>query len=333
MKKFIVSVLAALSIFIPLLSGCGAGKVNFTLSTEGGKHYVVSCSGSYFLSGEYEIPAYYGEGEDYALVTEIADEGFAYTGFTKITVPDTVTKVGVMAFGYCYSLESIEFSANCALETFSHGMFGADSALKKIIFPSSVKRVEGFAFSGCASLKEAVLGEGLEFIGAGAFTDCTLLESIILPPSLVTIGDRAFYGSGLKSVEIPDSVRDRESGDSVLKGLGYGAFENCASLVSATIGSGITKISSAAFGYCLNLQKVYIPSSVKEVEGAYYEDWVFRCGPAFYCTPALSDVSYGGDGQEWNNVRINSDVIYENNLVMDNSSLIKANKIYSAVKP
>lgn len=45
-----------------------------------------------------------------------------------------------------------------------------ESSVESVFLPSTLKRVEKFAFHGCTSLKSIVLAEGLEFIGMGGFS-------------------------------------------------------------------------------------------------------------------------------------------------------------------
>ena len=310
MKKITAIFLAAAGLAAmcaPALSGCGDG-VKFTLSEEGGKHYIVSCSGFSSSAGEYEIPAYYGEGENYAPVTEIADEGFAGTNFSKITVPQTVTKIGVMAFGYCHYLESVEFADGIQLEVFSNGLFGNSDKLQKIAIPDSVKILDGAVFSGCKNLSLVEMSS-VESIGVRAFASCTALEEITLPDTLTTIGVRAFYKSGLKSVKIPDSVKDivevdEEGNENTVYGLGYASFDSCVNLESVRIGSGVTVITSAAFGYCIALKEIYVPLSVKEIQGSYSENFTLLFGHAFYYDNALRDIYYEGGEEDWKNIKI-----------------------------
>lgn len=333
MKKTtaIISAAALLALCVPAFSGCTSGKVNFTLSEEGGKHYVVSCSGIGH-SGEYEIPAYYGEGENYAPVTAIAEDGFASTKFKKIKIPETVTEIGAAAFSFCRSLETVEFADGINLKTFSRAMFGQCNNLQEIKIPDSVTELDGLVFYGCSSLSSVTM-PSVEVIGTRAFEECTALESITLPQTLTTIGIKAFYLAGLKSLEIPDSVHDIKTGDgeneTTVRGLGYASFENCVNLETVKIGNGIEIISSGAFGYCRKLKEVHIPLSVKEIEGAYYEDGVFRCGHAFYGNSALTDIYYGGTEEQWSNIRIESKSVYANGMTMDNSALTRAEKHYN----
>lgn len=332
MKKMIIAALAISVACVPLFSGCGSGKVNYTLSEEGGKHYTVSCSGLSSLTGEYEIPAYFGEGEAYAPVTAIAAEGFANTRFSKITVPDTVTEIGTAAFSYCYSLKTVEFADGIKLENFSHGLFANSSALESIKVPSAVKEIDALAFFNCDSLSSVDLG-GAEKIGARAFSECAALESVTLPDALVSIGDMAFYRSGLKYVTLPASLADTVTVDAdgketVVRGLGYAAFNSCTSLETVKIENGLKVISSAAFANCTALKEIHFPLSVEEVQGAYYADGVFRYGHAFYGDTALTDVYYDGSEEQWKDIKIETKSVYEGNTTMTNNAILNAVKHY-----
>lgn len=329
MKKLSAVILTsaiALSFTAPLFSGCGGGKVDYTLTEDGGKHYVVSCSGlTGNLSGEYEIPAYFGEGENYAPVTEIAEQGFAGTGFTKITVPETVTKIGTAAFSFNYSLKTVDFKDGITLESFPHGLFGRCTGLESIVFPDSVIRTEGLVFTDCQSLAFVKFGANFKEIGTRAFENCSSLEEITFPSSLNTIGTGAFYNTGLKEVELPASLKDFED----KRGIGYSAFNSCTKLESVKIANGVKVISSGAFGYCKNLKTVYIPLSVGTIEGAYYKDGTFYYGHAFHNDDALTHVYYEGSEEQWKAIKIEYATAYENNTSLNNEAIRNAAKYYN----
>ena len=336
MKKTTAIILAAASLAMcaPALSGCSGDGVKFTLSEDGGKHYTVSYSGLSSGYGEYEIPAYYGEGENYAPVTAIADEGFASTHYSKIIVPETVTEIGTAAFSYCYSLETVEFADGSKLEKFSHGMFGECINLQYIKIPDSVTTLDGLVFSGCIKLSSVEMSY-VKTIGVRAFAGCTALEEITLPSSLLSIGTLAFYNSGLKSVEIPGSLTDTvtvddDGNETTEYGLGIAAFNNCLSLESVKIGSGVKVISSGAFGFCLALKEIYIPLSVEEVQGASRDKkGVILFGHAFYSDTALTDVYYEGDAEQWKDIKIDLTRSSANGIAMNNDALTGAVKHFN----
>ena len=208
-------------------------------------------------------------------------------------------------------------------------MFGASTKLKEIKIPDSVKTLEGLVFYGCSGLSSVTMNS-VESIGREAFEECTALQQITLPSTLTTIGAMAFYNSGLKSVEIPGSVHDTattdgEGNESTVYGLGYAAFNSCIYLESVKIANGVETIPSGAFGYCIALKEIYIPLSVKEVQGAYYSsDGSYLFGHAFYGDTALINVYYEGTEEEWKGIDIDSTKISG----QDNSALINAAKHY-----
>ena len=72
---------------------------------------------------------------------------------------------------------------------------------------------------------------------------------------LTKIDGEMFYGSNIKSIIIPDSV----------KSIGNWAFWNCESLKSIVIPDSVENIGSIGFTYCKSLKSVEIPDSVKKI--------------------------------------------------------------------
>lgn len=76
--------------------------------------------------------------------------------------------------------------------------------------------------------------------------------SVILPESLEIIDERAFYGSYVEGIKIPDSCRI----------IGKEAFMKCYSLKTVDLGNGLTTIEDSAFASCEELTTIDIPNSV-----------------------------------------------------------------------
>lgn len=346
-KKIIAATLAAAVCLacVPLTSGCSAEAV-YTLSVDddGNKYYTVSYSGyASSLKGELVIPEYYGEGEDYAPVKEIADMGLAGTNLSKVVIPKTVEVIGKAAFAYDYVLTEVVFEDGIQIEEIPQGAFAYCELLRSIVVPDCVVSIGYMAFYNCTSLSSVVLGDEIEIIYAEAFEKCSVLSSINLPDTLTTIGALAFYSSGLTEIVIPDSVHDieipeldedgqqktNEDGEpltSVMYGLGYGAFHTCTLLNKAVVGSGVTVLRSGVFGYCISLKEIYLSVNLQSVEGAYYVDGNIYYGHPFHNCTSLMDVYYSGTEQDWTSFLKNVDQSSDNQQGsnFDNSALMNA---------
>lgn len=85
---------------------------------------------------------------------------------------------------------------------------------------------------------------------------------VTIPASLnglpvTSIGDDAFYGSGVTSITIPNSVTN----------IGGNAFQSCANLTGVALPNSVTSIGGDAFSSCANLASIAIPDSVITLRG------------------------------------------------------------------
>ena len=108
------------------------------------------------------------------------------------------------------------------------------------------------AFENNVNITKVTLPETLSTINNLAFTVCTALESIDLPDGLQYIGMRAFSGTALKTLSIPDSVYN-VSGSIV---------DNCVNLEYIKLPNGINDIYSRFFYNTPKLKSVTLPESV-----------------------------------------------------------------------
>ena len=111
-------------------------------------------------------------------------------------------------------------------------------------------------FYFCTNLRSIKLPDSIREIKDSAFTNCTNLTSITIPNGVEYIRANAFFSSGLTSVNIPSSVKE----------LGQFAFYNCSNLSSVTLNDGLEKIGSYSFANSPNIQSLFIPSTVTNIE-------------------------------------------------------------------
>ena len=106
-----------------------------------------------------------------------------------------------------------------------------------------------------------VIPEGTTTIESNMFKEKEKLTSVIIPDSVNVIGQYAFSGTGLKSINIPNSVKE----------IQFGAFKDCKDLTSITIPDSVTKIMQWAFCGCTGLESVTIGESVSDIGVRVFE--------------------------------------------------------------
>ncbi|MBQ8381424.1 MAG: leucine-rich repeat protein [Clostridia bacterium] len=117
---------------------------------------------------------------------------------------------------------------------------------------TAVGKHPDLSYSG--ALREIVIPEGVTRIEDNTFSGAFSLETLTLPESLTAIGKRAFFGcSALKSVVIPDNVIS----------IGDEAFSNCTSLSDVSISPSVAYIGTNTFLGCSSLWKIICPSRCK----------------------------------------------------------------------
>lgn len=145
-------------------------------------------------------------------VREIADSAFQNKReLMKISIPDSVEKIGKRAFFGCSALKQVDGMAGVrsidasaftcsAMEqpdfyVINGALFG--DALGEL---PSARVISCNAFFGCTA-EELVFPDGLTVIGEGAFANSYKLRRVTFPASLIHIDNRAFSGCGkLKEV-------------------------------------------------------------------------------------------------------------------------------------
>ena len=175
-----------------------------------------------------------------------------------ITIPNSVTIIGNLAFYECRNLASIIIPNS--VSAIGSMAFRFCESLTEITIPDSVTRIGDNAFGGCINLKSVTLGSRLTSIREFTFTDCESLESIIIPDSITSIGLAAFQRcTSLKSVTIGNGVTS----------IGDSAFLACFILTDITIPDNVTSIGRSAFSGC-GFTGITIPSRVTSIgSGAF----------------------------------------------------------------
>ena len=321
-SKTVISVIAS--------GECGNQGDNLTWQLTGDGVLTISGTGAMnSYSDSYSTPwySYLSDIQDIIIadgVTSIGNYAFGvvtYPNVSSVTVPQSVTKLGLCAFGgnniqICYpgTMEqwlSLDFyfmantwsapGAICSDGTILTlgfcGQYGVSGSPRYVLTGDGCMRIYGTGDmqfykyltnsshwkSYNSSITSVVVEDGVTSIADYSFDGCKNLTQVTLPDNLRSLGYYAFRScTALKAIDIPSSVTY----------LGSGVFQ-ASGLEAIEIPEGVKLIKDYSFLNCSALSSVTIPSSVTDIGGQ-----------AFYGCGALTDVYYGSDEQAWNQITI-----------------------------
>jgi hypothetical protein len=275
MKK-VLSVVLAIAMVLALVP---AGVVTAS-AAEGDFVYQVSGSG-------VMITGYTGAGGDLIIpdvlggltVTSIYGYGvfleglydgafYGNTSITSVTIPESITSIGVCAFWGCNALTTINFNAKkcTSLGVLRHGVFYnafEGYNISTINFGDSVETIPEYAFSG-TGVTEITIPESVTSIGNSAFEDCLSLKTVNF-----NAVNCSYMGSELHSVFARcGSVKTLNIGDNV-QTIPSNAFSGCFGVLSLNIPDSVTYIGALAFAG-ITLTSLTIPENVVSIGWAAF---------------------------------------------------------------
>ena len=157
-------------------------------------------------------------------------------------------------------------------------LFRGLTQVESVKFGKDVATMGYEVFYTCLKLKYVELNEGLTMLGALSFYNCTKLTQIAIPSTVTNINNRAFKGSGLTSVVVPDTV----------KTLGYEVFMNCASLETVDYTEGCSMLNPRMFENCTSLKTFNFTRNMCRIRSR-----------AFYGCTALQSITFEDADNMW----------------------------------
>ncbi len=215
---------------------------------------------------------------------------------TAIAIPYTVATVEPDAFYNCVALESITFDPTPAGvepipfeavdgevksdyygNTSSTGVFSGAKALKELILPDRMTRIPNAMVAYCAALEKVYIPASVTEIGTYAFTKCEALADLTIGEGskLVEIGQSAFSYTAFPKFEFPETVEiigQSAFANSKLTEVSLPASFKYEVFKTATTGNPDDEYVNGhgAFGYCKELETVYIPKGVKKIASTMF---------------------------------------------------------------
>ena len=159
-------------------------------------------------------------------------------------IPDSITSISASAFRDCSNLENVNLPKN--LISIGNRAFFNCVSIRNIYIPKTLVEVDTYGwnwwypFEGCSNLEKVEFEEGITQIPTGIFGD-----------------------TGLKEVEIPDTVTS----------IGERSFADCANLEKVTFSKNLKSIGNRAFVRCTKIEKINLPKSLTEVDTYGWNWW------------------------------------------------------------
>lgn len=250
----VVSLLLAAPASVQAQSGSGDG-FNYSVNASNANTITIT-----LYTGGYNTVVAVPTNINNLLVTGIGNGGNAVFSYklTGVTIPNSVTSIGGLAFNNCFNLTSITIPDGVT----SIGFAAFDGPiLTDLTIPNSVTSIGDSAFYGCC-MTSITIGNAMTNIGEDAFGDCLYLTNLTIADGLPSIGESVFECcTGLTSITIPNSVTN----------IGDFTFYYCTSLTNITIGNGISNIGEDAFLDCPVLTNVFFTGNAPGADSTVFE--------------------------------------------------------------
>ena len=122
-------------------------------------------------------------------------------GSNHTNIPNSVTSIGVGAFGDCTGLTSVTIPNS--VTSIGSGAFCGCTGLTSVTIPNSVTSIDNRAFEGCTGLASIIIPNSVTYIGSAAFYDCAGLTYISIPNSITSFDAGVFAGcTGLSCIDV-----------------------------------------------------------------------------------------------------------------------------------
>ena len=165
----------------------------------------------------------------------------------------------------------------------------AYSIVKTVVIPDSILRIGEHLFSDSAQLKYVKLSTSITSLPVYIFENCKSLEYFVIPSHITNIESDAFSGSGLRTIEIPETVTFKCSYYNDKQIYSYGVFSSCKNLEYVSLPNTMTVLPLTFFYGCVSLKNIKLPASIEKIEDSVFN----RCENLEYVDLPPSLVSLG----------------------------------------
>ena len=199
-------------------------------------------------------------------------------GFGNSAAADASGDHGGLHWDYKKDGQTLTITGNAEMQNFdspsSVAWAAIASSVKKVAIGDGVRSIADYAFYNMTSLTEVSIPSSVEVIGKMAFAFTPALERVELSTGVMNIGYGAFEASGIKTIELPETVT----------AISDRAFIYCDNLTTV-VAYGVQSIGSEAFYYCESLETLKLPQAL--IDTGYGAD-AFKFKNTEKAAPAIS---------------------------------------------
>ena len=198
-------------------------------------------------------------------VQTIGVSAFESSGFTSLTLGNSVKEIGRSAFYKCAAMTG-NLVIPASVTTIGENAFASTGFNGKLDFQAQIEEFPAAIFKGL-NFTSVSFSDSVKTIGDRAFENCKQLATVTFGQGLETIGSFAFEGAGISGeLTFPDS----------LKRIKTFAFSNCLGITEIDLPEGNATIEYAAFTGDTGVQKIKIPLSEIQFDKLDSEGyWIF----------------------------------------------------------
>lgn len=245
------------------------------------------------------------------------------------TVPETVTNIDILNYGYYNGLTILFDENSTAFVTEDDVIYNADQTkiircnpgkTGEYIMPETVVEIANSAFQDCVNLTKITMSDNVKYIPDFAFMGCTALTQVELSNTLETIGYGAFIATQLTELALPNSVYEIDgdafygvpltsvSFGSGLKTVGPWSFAETR-MTTVTIPDNVEELGYGTFAYCEYLEEVVIGKGITIIADSAFENNYRLKKVSILCEDVIVDswaFSYCEELQEFDFSKVNA---------------------------
>ena len=233
-------------------------------------HYYSGQENGYYIFKSRGAQEEYSSG--YFTYTLDEDNNAEITGYTGpaddplLDIPEELDSHKVVSIG-AKAFESKTENKYGSVSQDDIGNYTSKYDFLAVKFPSTLKRIGDFAFTGCSSLEFVSIPDSVEYIGYGAFALCTSLVNPDLPSSLKMLCGQAFaYCPFDGELKLPNGI-EYIGKEAFIRTSSNNISDDMGRISSVEFPKSLKHIGVKAFAYN-SIESIKIPKTLKSWDGA-----------------------------------------------------------------